>query len=229
MSQVLAFKKTHDRSVRAALARRYLNGRGIEIGALARPVCVPHADVKFFDRSSEEELVVLYPHLEEQLVALDGIDEIESLAGIKDTSIDFVIACRVLEYTSNVLGAFHAMHRVLRRDGIAFLSISDKRKTVDCQRPVTPLGHLAADFVHGPGGSWTGHLEEWATFIEHGAGDDPDARLQLAIEHAQRIRQHVWTPQAWMELLLEVQKSFHMELEAWHNTKREIITILRKI
>lgn len=228
MPHVLKFKKRKIRSTRSALARKYLAGNGVEIGALAKPVSVPHANVRYFDRSTEDELAELYPHLGDRLVELNGLADIETLDGFDDQSQDFVIACKVLEYVGNVLGAFHAMRRVLRPDGIAYLSIADKRKTADCHRPVTPLGHLAADFVHGPSGSWTGHLEEWATFIEHGAGDDPEVRLQLALQHAQRIRQHVWTPHAWMELLLEVQQGMHFELEAWHVTEREILTILRK-
>jgi SAM-dependent methyltransferase len=214
------------KSARTTLARKYLSGKGIEIGALARPVAALHTQVKYFDRCSENELAELYPHLADWLIPLDGITEIETLANIHDQSQDFVIACRVMEYSSNVLASFHAIRRVLRPGGIAYLSVSDKRKTADRHRPVTPLGHLAADFVHGPAGSWTGHLEEWATFIEHGAGNDPQQRLLLAVQHAHRIRQHVWTPSAWLELLLEVQKGLGFELKSWHVTSREILTIL---
>lgn len=229
MPSVLRLKTKRCRSARATLARKFLQGTGIEVGALARPVPAPHATVRYYDRSAEAELAELYPHLEDWLLPLDGIAELESLHSIDDASQDFVIACKVLEYSSNVIAAFHAIHRVLKQDGIAFLSISDKRLTADCHRPVTPLGHLAADFVHGPDGSWTGHLEEWATFIEYGVGDDPEQRLQLAVQHAQRIRKHVWTPVAWMELLTEVQRSLSLELQTWHITSREILTVLKKV
>ena len=228
MPQVLERSTTRQRTARTIPARKYLTGTGIEIGALARPVAVPHAEISYYDRCTEAELAALYPHVADKLKALDGIAALESLQPIESNSQDFVIACRVLEYSGNVLAAFHAMHRVLRTGGHAFLSVADKRLTADCQRPVTPLGHLAADFVHGPGGSWPGHIEEWATFVEHGAGDDPEERLQLALHHAQRIRQHVWTPHAWMELLLEVQRGLGFELQCWQITKNEILTVLVK-
>ncbi|HQR09146.1 MAG TPA: methyltransferase domain-containing protein [Gemmatales bacterium] len=228
MPQVLNRPSTRLRSARTTLARKYLNGNGIEIGALARPVLVPHAEISYYDRCTEAELAALYPHKAASLKALDGIASLESLEPIENASLDFVIACRVLEYSSNVLAAFHAMHRVLRKGGHAFLSVADKRLTADHHRPVTPLGHLAADFVHGPSGSWPGHLEEWAVFIEHGAGEDPEERLQLALQHTQRIRQHVWTPQAWMELLVEVQRGLGFELQCWQITKQEILTVLIK-
>ncbi len=228
MPQVLKRPSTRRSSPRTKLARKYLSGTGIEIGALARPVIAPHAEISYYDRSTEAELAALYPHVADRLKPLDGIAALESLEPIENETQDFVIACRVLEYSGNVLAAFHAMHRVLKPGGHAFLSVTDKRLTADCHRPVTPLGHLAADFVHGPGGSWTGHLEEWATFIEHGAGDDPEERLQLALHHAQRIRQHVWTPHAWMELLSEVQRGLGFELQCWQIARNEILTILLK-
>lgn len=56
-----------------------------------------------------------------------------------------------------------------------------------------------------------------------------DMRLQLVVQHAQRTRQHVWTPVAWMELLTEVQKGLGFELEAWHVTSREILTVSEAI
>lgn len=228
MPQVLKRQASQRRSDRTNLARKYLKGTGVEVGALSRPVLVPHAEISYYDRCSESELAALYPHQADSLRALDGIATLESLGPIKTASLNFVIACRVLEYSGNVLAAFHAMHRVLRKGGHAFLSITDKRLTADHHRPVTPLGHLAADFVHGPSGSWPGHLEEWAVFIEHGAGDDPKERMQLALQQTQRLRQHVWTPQAWMELLVEVQHGLGFELQCWQNTKQEILTVLIK-
>lgn len=228
MPQVLKRASTRHRSARNALAKKYLAGTGIEIGALSRPVVVPHAEISYYDRCSEAELAALYPHRADSLKALDGVATLESLKPLESASQDFVIACRVLEYSGNVLAAFHAMHRVLKKGGHVFLSVTDKRLTADCHRPVTPLGHLAADFVHGPSGSWPGHIEEWAVFVEHGAGDDPEERLQLALQHTQRIRQHVWTPHAWMELLLEVQRGLGFELQCWQITKQEILTVLIK-
>lgn len=221
-------RRTQGKSARAALARKYLSGTGLEVGALARPVPVPHATVLYYDRATEVELAELFPHVRDWLVPLDGMAELESLCPIADQSQNFVIACKVLEYTSNVLAAFHAIHRVLKPGGIAYLSVTDKRRTVDCHRPVTTIGQLAADYVHGPAARWSIYHEEWANFVEHGAGTDMEMRLQLVVQHAQRTRQHVWTPVAWMELLSEVQRGLGFELQTWHVTSREILTVLQK-
>jgi hypothetical protein len=216
------------KSARATLARKYLYGSGIEIGALSNPVPVQQAEVSYYDRCSELELAELYPHRSNWLVPLAGITELESLACIEDNSQNFVIACKVLEYTSNVLAAFHTMHRVLQPGGIAYLSITDKRHTSDSHRPVTTIGQLAADYVHGPRAIWSVYHEEWAHFVEYGLGHDRDERLHMVVQHAQRTRQHVWTPVAWMELLAELQRGLGFELQTWHVTSREILTVLRK-
>ncbi len=214
---------------RNRLAKEFLIGSGLEIGALNKPVAVPRGEVRYLDRCDDEQLIEIFPEAVERLVAVDCVDDIEVLETIEDASQDFVIACQVLEHCSNVLAAFHTLYRVLKLGGILFLSTIDKRHTQDRYRPTTPLGHLAADFVHGPAGSWTGHLEEWATFIEGQVGGDPEQRLQAAQLHAPRIRQHVWTPQAWLELILAVQTSLDLELLATRLANHEIITVLRKV
>jgi SAM-dependent methyltransferase len=228
MSVLVRPRRTRCVDHRATLAREYLRGSGMEIGALARPVAVPHAIVSYFDCLTECEMAEVYPEVSGRIAALDGIEDLEELRGIEEESQDFVIVCHVLEYCGNVLAAFHAMRRVLRTGGVLFLAVADKRQTEDRARPVTPLGHLAADFVHGPTGSWTGHLEEWATFLENSNGEEPQDRLAAAQRHARRIRQHVWTPIAWMELLQHLQPSLAFELETLRMAQKEILTVLRK-
>ncbi|HMO36392.1 MAG TPA: methyltransferase domain-containing protein [Gemmatales bacterium] len=221
-------RKTSSHTMRVVWARQYLRGRGIEVGALSRPVPLSTAQVSYYDRCSEAELAELYPHCASRLVPLDGIAELESLACLDDATQNFVIACKVLEYSNNVLAAFQAIYRVLKTGGMAFLTVCDKRKTIDCHRPVSTIGQLAADYVHGPQAVWSIYQEDWASFVEHGPGQDRDARLQLMVQHAWRTRQHVWTPLAWMQLLTEVQGGLGFELLAWQSSGKEIITVLQK-
>jgi hypothetical protein len=129
-------------------------------------------------------------------LTLEDAGDIRKLAAHVDRSLNFIRACGVLESCGDVLAAFQAMHRVLRPGGVLFLSVTDQRQ-VDDDQPITPLGHLAADYVHGP--------------------DQPDG-----------IRQHAWTPHAWVELILAVQAGLRMELEAVRTTRKELVTVLRK-
>jgi SAM-dependent methyltransferase len=119
--------------------------------------------------------------------------DIRKLGALEDGTLNFVVACGVLESCSDVLAAFQTMHRVLKPGGVLFLTVADGRDQL-----VTPLGHLAADYVHGP--------------------DQIDG-----------VPQHAWTQQAWMELILAVQAGLRMELEAVRATRKEIITVLKKV
>jgi SAM-dependent methyltransferase len=211
---------------RTRLAREFLIGHGIEIGALANPVPAPNGHVLYLDRWGLEALREIYP-AEPGLIAPDCIDDAQTLATFEDASLDFVVACQVIEYCGDVLAALQSMCRVLRPGGILFLSVADMRQTPDRRRPVTPLGHLAADYVHGPAGSWAGHLQEWAALNEDNPVSSPDIASTSATQLL-HIRQHLWTPAAWMELLIHVQDGFGLELQALRLSHKEILTVLRK-
>ena len=88
------------RACRRPLSDRYLEGEGIEIGALHRPLAVaPGARVRYVDREDERELRRHYPELAElPLVPVDIVDDGETLSTLADASVDFVIANHFIEY-----------------------------------------------------------------------------------------------------------------------------------
>jgi hypothetical protein len=229
MSVIARSHRSKQQSQRNKLAKAFLRGSGLEIGALASPVHVPHGEVSYHDCHERDTLAEIYPERGTDLVALDGIENIETLSGIEDQSQDFVIACQVLEYCGNVLAAFHALARVLKPQGTLFLSVCDKRFTEDRHRPATPLGHLAADYVHGAAGSWTGHVQEWATFNPRfNKFADPAQRLEATCANASQLRQHLWNPANWLELLIHIQDGLGLELINLVVTNKEMLTILKK-
>src|SRR5437868_3415445 len=79
---------------RADVARVYLRGQGIEIGALHRPLRVPRkARVSYLDRLPRADLYRQYPTLAgHHFVPVDIVDDAERLARVADGSQDFVIA-----------------------------------------------------------------------------------------------------------------------------------------
>jgi hypothetical protein len=83
-------------------AARYLQGRGVEIGASQMPLEVDPAvsDVTYLDRFTQDQLVNVFPEFSAPFVHTDIICDIaqEGLAPIPDESLDFVIASHVLEH-----------------------------------------------------------------------------------------------------------------------------------
>ena len=216
---------------RPDVARAYLRGRGIEIGALHRPLRVPHAvRVSYLDRLPREELYRQYPNLAgHDLVPVDIVDDAERLVRVGDGSQDFVIANHFLEHCQDPIGTLLHFFRVLRDQGILFLTVPDKRYTFDRDRPVTPLGHLLADHEEGAELSKREHVSEFVRLVLKTADPEEvqrEADRLLATDFS--IHYHVWTQTELMELLLELRRRVPFEIELFLRRAYEVLMVLRK-
>jgi SAM-dependent methyltransferase len=188
---------------RRRLAITYLHGSGLEIGALHCPLWVPAGvTVRYVDRMDIAGLRHQYPELaDERLVDVDVIDDGEVLATQADASADFLIANHFIEHTEDPIGTLAAHLRVLRRGGILYLAVPDRRRTFDAGRAPTTLEHLIRDHREGPTGSRAAHQEEWARVVDRLSEDEVPARVRWLEEHDYSIHFHVWTPAEFRELL----------------------------
>jgi SAM-dependent methyltransferase len=216
---------------RRMLASSYLWGDGLEIGALHNPLPLPpQARVTYVDRMDVIGLRKHYPELHNvSIVPVDIIDNGETLTSIADASQDFVIANHFLEHCQDPIGTLKTLLRVLKQDGTLYLAVPDKRFTFDVDRPLTTLGHLYSDHVHGPEGSRRQHYEEWVLLVNKPL-DPVDAQRQLdhvlAIDYS--IHFHVWDQSTWLEFLHAMQKDLPFEVEVFIKSGHEMINILRK-
>lgn len=221
-----------NRKVREYVARLYLRGDGIEIGALHSALALPaHATARYVDRASTEELREQYPELDSsQITSPDIVDDAESLATLPDASQDFVVANHFLEHCQDPLGALMNMIRVTRPGGVVFLAIPDKRFTFDSEREVTTLEHLRRDHEEGPEQSRRLHFEDWARHVE-GRPDKPAE--EVATELMQRdysIHYHVWTELEMLELLVTLRRDYDVpfDVELFLANDIECVAVLRK-
>lgn len=218
---------------REAVASHYLKGTGIEIGALHNPLKVPRSvRVHYVDRMTVAELRKQYPELaSKELVEADIIDDGEKLATIGDGTQDFVIANHFLEHCEDPIDALSNLVRVLRKDGILYMCVPDKRYTFDIDRPITALEHLVKDHTEGPGWSRNSHLDEWVRLVEK---VKTEAEIQRRFEYLlginYSIHYHVWTQTEMFELIqnLRDQFDFPIELEMFMKNNGEALLILRK-
>ena len=159
---------------RTFLAKQYLRGRGIEIGALHLPLVLPWgAHVKYIDRKTVKALRQEYPELRAfPLVRVDIVDDGKKLEKIKSESQDFLIANHFLEHCENPIGAIESFLRVLKKGGILYMAIPDKRFTFDINRPITKLKHLLKDYTGGVASSREEHYREWAYFVDKKSGEE---------------------------------------------------------
>lgn len=195
-----------------------LSGVGIDIGALHRPMVThPGMKVTYVDRLTLDEMKAHYPELSEYpLKAPDIIDDAQHLWLIRKETCDFVIASHVIEHMSDPIGALKAWFRVLRRGGLLYLVVPDKRYIFDRDRPLTELQHLIEDHELG--------LEErqardWYHFVEYAERVDKVEGLEAAanaaddlVKRGYSIHYHCFTPESFHDLLIYVLEN-HCSME----------------
>ncbi len=226
-------KITHSNHLdRETMARIYIKGKGIEIGALHNPLRVAKkVNVRYVDRMNNLNLIKQYPELKgRKLVKLDCICDGETLDLIENESQDFVIANSFIEHCQNPIGAIESFFRVLKNKGILYLAIPDKRFTFDKKRPTTTFQHLMKDYNKGSEWSRKQHYEEWVRYTSNlKTEDDIQKQIEYLMQINYSIHFHVWSQNEILELLSELKKMFHFELELFSKTDNEMIVILRKI
>jgi predicted SAM-dependent methyltransferase len=214
------------------LARRYLRGDGLEIGALHCPLRVPSGvTVRYVDRMDLAALHRHYPELPvEKLVEVDVIDDGEKLVSQPDSSADFIIANHFIEHTEDPLATLASHLRVLRPGGVIYLAVPDRRRTFDERRQPTPLEHIVQDHAEGPARSRRAHQEEWARLVENVSVTEVAARVGALEEDNYSIHFHVWAPWEFKALLdyARDQGELPFATEVLQGNEHEFIAILRR-
>jgi len=219
----------------------WLSGQGIELGALHQPLAVPAGvHVEYVDRLSVAELRQQYPELASlDLVPVSHIGNAEDLARIADASVDFVVACHVLEHLEDPTRALREIHRVLRDGGIFFCALPEPRVTFDREREMTTVDHLLRDH---PGGQMSrqDHFVDWVENVERHqpwwevAPPDPQERVQFLLDMDYSIHFHVWRPDTFLDYLSAVRREVGIVFEMLDfagcvpGVDDEFIFILRK-
>ncbi len=216
---------------RRSLIRSYIKGRGIEIGALHRPLRVStQAKVTYVDRLWVPGLQQQHPELAScELAKVGVVDDIERLTRFPDESQDFVIANHLLENCQNPIGALLNFLRVLKRGGVLYLAVQDDRYTINGTRPVTSLEHMLQDLERGPEWSKQQHLEEWTRLVNGvQEADEVAEQVSTLMKIDYRIQYHVWTQLELLQMLLLVRKKLSFEIEVFLKRNKEVLMILRK-
>ena len=215
---------------RRRIAKKYLHGQGLEIGALQEPLEVPAgAEVKYVDRLSVPELRKHYPELDDlALVEVDVIDDGQTLERTRSGSQDFVIANHFIEHTEDPIGTIKNHLRVLKPGGILYLAVPNKRFNFDADREPTGFDHLVRDHEAGPAASRMGHYREWAEYVDKAKSVEAAAERLESDDYS--IHFHVWTPESFLDFLTGIQARYRLpfELEVAQTNEQELITILRK-
>ena len=231
---VLRVGRNNPDVLREDLARRYLAGTGIEIGAGHRPLRVPPGvQVRYVDNVDRDALVAkaggdfLGRGIDPAAIqTTDVVDDAQTLSTFADESVDFIIANHVLEHIEDPIGALKAFMRITRAGGIIFLTIPDARHSFDRLRARTTVEHLLRDHTDGPRCSRDQHYAEWATYIE---GIGPEGVPARAAEYAAADAHHhfhVWELESFLALLATLR--LDCDLTHAQMNRDEFAIVLRK-
>lgn len=219
----------------------YLQGSGIEIGALHRPLPLrglPITRIRYVDRLSLAQLRLHYPELSRhKLVRVDVVDDGESLSTFADCSLDFIIANHFIEHARNPIGTIRNWLAKLKPGGIVYLAVPDMRRTFDSDRPLTSLDHLLED---GRAAEAERSEPDYAHFLEYARLVDKKAECDIE-SHAQRLFQkgysihfHTFIPRTFLDMLQYARNHLQapLEIRAYADTPpggAEFLFILLKV
>jgi SAM-dependent methyltransferase len=131
---------------RYQLAKRYLRGSGLEIGALDRPLYLPKtATAYYLDRMLPSQLREHYPELGHRRLYVSMVADGEDLSCIAEGALDFLIANHVIEHLDDPIAAIELFMKKLKAGGILYMAVPDMRRTFDYQRAETTWEHLSGD------------------------------------------------------------------------------------
>jgi predicted SAM-dependent methyltransferase len=197
-------------TVRRSFAR-YLRGDGVELGAHSAPLDVSGVQtierLRYVDRYTVAESRQLFPELHDQdIVETDVLcDMIEGLQPFSDGSLDFVIACHLIEHMPDPIFFLEELWRVLSPGGRLYLAAPDMRYLAfDMHRTVTTLDHLIDDHRRRVRIVEDHHLEEFLRLAEGMTiPSDANERQRLFDEHRKRsIHIHDWNTKTFSQFLL---------------------------
>jgi ubiquinone/menaquinone biosynthesis C-methylase UbiE len=224
--------------IRSYFSCKYLSGKGIEIGAQINPLPVnkERAVVLYVDRISAEENSTLNAMPLDKFVPVSILSEAETLNSVHNSSVDFVIANHVLEHIPDPVSALIEWMRVLKDDGVMYLSVPNRFcNEYDFERPETTIGHLKADYERNDFNKKEEHWKEFITIVEGLSKEDPlfEERLQNHYRRLDdRIHMHVYDArimeQIFTFLKQEVGLPFHVEDCFYFKYSFELIYIIRK-
>ncbi|MFA6253931.1 MAG: glycosyltransferase [Candidatus Paceibacterota bacterium] len=222
---------------REEIARQYLIGEGIEIGALHQPLKLDQsrARVHYVDYLDQEGLKKVYPEINsDSITTPEIIAKAEDLSPIADSSQDFVIANHLLEHVSNPVEALSEFYRVTKKEGgIVFLTLPNSRSCFDSAREITRSQHFRDDFDLNNSERKVvdlGHYLDWAINVLKIQNIDEANRIAHELSaKGYPIHFHVFSYQSAIDFInsLEINYGFGWEMIYSQEDKDEFIFILR--
>ncbi|MBA3963468.1 MAG: methyltransferase domain-containing protein [Chthoniobacterales bacterium] len=220
--------------LRFEVARRYLSGVGLEVGAGARPFPLPdHAQAIYGDIRDNDALVKFFRTTE---VISGQLIDAQTLAGFPENSFDFLVSAHVIEHLRDPLGAIVCGFRVLKAQRPFIIVVPEMGSTFDRNRPETTVEHALRDFRDGGESTCFQAYEEHLRFVHPyltGQHYEESEIQRQAAENTKRWRDfdvhfHAWTKAGFAALLHAAAEITPFRIEETVTAANENIFVLRR-
>jgi SAM-dependent methyltransferase len=187
-----------------AVAR--LSGTGIEVGAGASPMPIPiDCVVRYADIFTLQELRQHWYDGQDpsDLMPPDIVASFDDMSAVPDASVDFVVACHVIEHVSDPIAALENNWAKLRPGGSLVLVVPDMTRTFDRHRELTTIGHLMDDNANPQDRRVRDrlHFREFYRVAFPTPEDEYEATWRRKWAVAFPIHYHTWTYDSFSELI----------------------------
>lgn len=217
---------------RRTLSNFFIHGVGLELGPGSRPFPIPDGAQCFYGDIRDNEALVKY--FSTCTVPAGRIIDAQSLQGIQDSSLDFVISAHVIEHLEDPIGSIVNTLRVLRPGGIFMLVVPDKRYTFDKMRPTTTIDHYVTDYKDGGSGTREDAYEEHIRYVACQVFGDKIAESKI-LEEVKRLSSsnmdihfHAWTTDSFLSMLQVIKNYISFDLIGHTLAVNENIFVLKK-
>lgn len=152
---------------RRNFSKKYLQGRGVEFGALHGPLFTcKQSQVIYVDRFTKKELLNKFPELirySESIVSTDIILDIDGgdFSQITKQNFNFFIANHVIKHLINPIRFLKKIHEAMSSGSILYLAVPDKNYTFDKNRELTTIDHLWREYIEDINELSNKHLKDF--------------------------------------------------------------------
>lgn len=195
-----------------------LSGDGVEFGAGNSPFPLPPgAKIRYADRNTITQLRERGYFGDSPLIEPAFQSDLESMEGIEEDSLDFIIASHVIEHTRSPLLAMRQGYCKLRNGGRFLLVVPDKEATFDRDRALTDLDHLISDFES------PSREKDWPHYVEFFAKafpqPDPVSAAKGPFDENHDIHFHTWTYESFGEMIGYVRRTISPWRTVWSHRR----------
>lgn len=217
---------------RSAIGQMFLRGTGIEVGAGSRPFPLPPGARCFY--GDVRDRAALASYFQTGDVTTDGVIDAQSMAGVPEASLDFVISAHVIEHLFDPVGAIRAAVRVLKDGGCFICVVPELTMTFDRARPPTELAHVLRDAEDG------GESTRLQAYVEHvryvhptlTGVHFPDEQIEpeatKIMQAGMDLHVHAWRAEDFRALLARIAADTGVAVSAEVSVGNENIFVLRR-